>query len=234
MSLESCSFVLEIDRAIRPPRSLAEATPALFESLLDVFAPFELAYRTDGGDQVDIKRAMVGGLWPGEQRNGDDVLTRYSATGKEVVGELRDRLARTSPRQIWASAEVALCHRAPGTAAPAWYGRWQVGPGVYHELATVRFYWTDDDLREVDVTFPLAGYPLTSTQLTAQQSVVDGDGATAIANRELILPALARVRGALGLDPSQAQWSNHGEYGFHYPGDEAEIEQKWLPLLDAP
>jgi hypothetical protein len=232
VSFKSCSFVLEIDRTIRRPRPLAEATPALFESLLDTFAPFEIAYRVDGGHQVDIERAMVGGLWPGEQQQGGDVLTRCTPA-KEIVGELRDRLAGTSPQQIWASAEVALFHHAAQASRPAWHGRWRTSPTTYRELASVRFYWTDLDLREVEIAFPLSGYPLTSTRLTGSASIEEGDGATAVVNRELILPALARVRGALGLTAAQARWSTHGEYGFHYPDDEADIQQKWLPLLDA-
>lgn len=217
------------------PPEVATAVPAMFEALLDIFAPLDLTYRIDDGDFVRVARLdparafNAEPLWCDEELTRD-ALTRCSpALGTDVVAELCDRLAGARARTFYVSAEGALRHRAAGTAEAAWYGRWRTTH--LHELATVSFTWTADPLRGFELRCPLSGYPFTAVEPLVRGSLADGDPAIAAANREAMFPALCRVRAALGLDRGEVTWSNEGDYGALYRADRADIWKRWLPRL---
>ena len=214
-------------RGEAPP--FARTIPALFEALLDVFVPFDIALAIDDDFEriarIDPVRAFNHEpLWCDEELTREPLTRCKPESGADVVVELWERLAGRSIQTITLEAEGALLHR---TDVRAWYGRWCATE--LRPVATVRFAWPAHGF-----TFdcPHAGYPLTSTRLLAR-TIGDGDPAIAEENREAILPAFCRVREALGFDRDEVEWRNDGDYGRTYRDDRTDIWKRWLPRLRA-
>lgn len=235
MSLKTCSFDMDVPRGVSLPRPLAEGAPAVFEHLLEVFAPRVLWIQLDGRDVVELRRTDDGGTeevrWLDEEIRPGHVLTRCPpGPAADLVRELRVTLATRNPVSLFVSANGALRHQAPGTAAADWYGRWQLETGALLDLVDVRLQWTDD-MHGFELELPHSGYPLTTVQLRGDDSVDPGDPDAARANRGTILPVLAGIPGCLGLTADQVRWSNGGDYAPLFPGDAAELRGIWLPRL---
>lgn len=148
-----------------------------------------------------------------------------------LVWELRATLAARNPASLFISANGALRHRAPGTAAADWYGRWQLETGALLDLVEVRLQWTD--LHGFELELPHSGYPLTTVRLRGDDSVGPGDPEAARANRAAILPVLAGIPKCLGLAADEVVGSNGGDYAPLYPDDAIELRGIWLPRLRA-
>lgn len=237
MSLKTCSFDMDVPRRVSPGRPLAEGAPAVFEHLLEVFAPRTLWIQLDGRDVVELRRTDDAGAersrWSGEELRPGDLLTRCSpGPGADLVRELRAALAARNPTSLFIGANGALRHRAPGTAAADWYGHWQLETGALLDLVEIRLQWTDD-MHGFEFELPHSGYPLTSVLLRGDDSVGPGDPEAAHANRAAILPVLAGIPGCLGLTADQVRWSNGGDYAPLFPDDAADLRGVWLPRLRA-
>jgi hypothetical protein len=210
--------------------------PAVFEHLLEVFAPRVLWIQLDGRDIVELRRTDGGtedARWLDEEIRPGHVLTLCrQGPAVDLVRELRATLVARNPVSLFVSANGALRHRAPGTAAADWYGRWQLETGALLDLVDVRLQWTDD-MHGFELELPHSGYPLTTVQLRGDDSVDPGDPDAARTNRATILPVLAGIPGCLGLAADQVRWSNGGDYAPLFPGDAAELRGVWLPRLRA-
>jgi len=236
MSLKTCSFDMDVPRGVLLERPLAEAAPAVFERLLDIFAPRMLWIQLDGGDVVEFCRTEDGGAdgarWLDEEIRPGEVLTRCPpGPAASLLCELRATLAVRDPASLFIGANGALRHRAPGTAAADWYGRWQLETGALLDLVEVRLQWTD--LHGFEFELPHSGYPLTTVQLRGDGSVGPGDPEAAHTNRAAILPVLARIPECLGLAADEVVWSNGGDYAPLFPDDAIELRGIWLPRLRA-
>jgi hypothetical protein len=236
MSFKRCTLILDIDRAAGP--FLASKLPRLFEGAKDVFVPLSVSYAFDADSIASIARfreAAYGGdpLWQGEELAPGNPLSSCSPKiGRDLISELHEQFSDARHVLRWARAEGALLHVAGKSDAAAWYGRWMMRPTAIHEIFILRFNW-DEYEHQVEIAFPCSGYPLTSTCLL-ERSIGDGNAQLARQNRELLLPAFARVRDALGLTPAQARWHrDDDDYGFHYGADEAEIVNHWIPRMNA-
>ena len=218
-----------VDMQVRfdaPPPAFATAVPAMFEALADVFAPLDVTIHLD--DDTDriarIDPARVFGtvpLWCDEELTRE-ALTKCAPTlGTDVVAELYERLAGITPARFVVSAHGALLHRAAHTDAPAWYGRWRAAQLT--ELVTLHVQWSEDPWRGFIMKCPTGGYPFTPVRLTTTKAT-DGDPAIAAQNRALWLPALCRVRAALGFDREEVEWRVLGD---------AAARKDWLPRLRA-
>jgi hypothetical protein len=211
--------------------------PAVYEALLDVFAPLDVTLRIDDGDVETIARldpARVFGtmpLWCDEELARDALTKCKPALGVDVIAELYDRIARAGTvKSLYVSAQGPLFHRVPGTDAPAWYGRWRADS--LRELAIASFVWTAEPTRGFELRCPLSGYPFTSTRPLVRGSLADGDPAVAAENRARLFAALAGVRSAIGFDSHEVRWESEGDYGGLYPDDRREIWKRWLPTLN--
>lgn len=236
MSLKTCSFDMDVPGGVLLERPLAEAAPAVFERLLEIFAPRVLWIQLDGGDVVELRRTdgrgVEGTRWLDEETRSGEVLTRCPpGPAAGLVCELRATLAARNPASLFISANGALRHRVPGTSAADWYGRWQLETGALHDLVEVRLQWTD--LHSFELELPHSGYPLTTVQLRGDDSVGPGDPEAARANRAAILPVLAGIPGCLGLAADQVRWSNGGDYAPLFPDDAADLRGVWLARLRA-
>lgn len=236
MSLQTCSFDMDVPRSVSPRRPLAEGAPAVFERLLEVFAPRSLWVQLDGRDVVELRRTDADAeqaRWFGEEIVPGEPLTRCPpGPAADLVRELRATLATRNPASLFIGANGALRHRASGTAEEGWYGRWQLETGALLDLLEVRLQWTED-MHGFELELPHSGYPLTTVRLCSDGSVGAGDLDAARANRAAILPVLAEVPGCLGLTADQVRWSNGGDYGPLFPDDAAELRGVWLPRLRA-
>jgi len=236
MSLKSCSFDMDVPRGVLLERPLAETAPAVFEHLLEVFAPRVLWIQVDGDDVVELRRTdggTEGARWLDEEIHAGEVLTRcLPGPAAGLVHELRATRAGRDPASLFIGANGALHHRAPGTAAAGWYGRWQLDTGALLDLVEVRLQWTD--LHGFELELPHSGYPLTTVQLRGDDSVGPGDPDAARANRATILPVLAGIPGCLGLAAEEVVWSNSGDYAPLFPDDAVELRGVWLPRLRPP
>lgn len=237
MSLKSCSFDMDVPLTAVPRRPIAEGAAAVFEHLLEVFAPRVLWIQLDGRDVVELRRTHDGGTgearWFAEEIRPGEMLTRCPpGPAADLVRELRATLAARNPASLFIGANGALRHRAPGTAAADWYGRWQLETGALLDLVEVRLQWTEDT-HAFELELPHSGYPLTTVQLRGDDSVGPGDPEVARANRAAILPVLAAIPGCLGLAADQVRWSNGGDYAPLFPDDAAELRGVWLPRLRA-
>lgn len=80
MSLKTCSFDMDVPRGVLLERPLAEGAPAVFENLLEVFAPRMLWIQLDSRDVAEIRRTDDGGTdearWLDEEIRPGEVLTR--------------------------------------------------------------------------------------------------------------------------------------------------------------
>jgi len=174
-----------------PPPAFATAVAAMFEALLDVFAPLDVTV----GDDLQISRVDpvrtfgTTPLWCDEELTRGP-LTRCKPTlGTDVVAELYARAIGTS--SVIARGAIRL--------EDGWYGRWC--SGALHDVVVVRFAWPAGFALEL----PLRGYPFTAIRPLAKR-LDRGDRAVAAAHRALWLPALCRVREALGLDRDEVRW----------------------------
>ena len=207
-----------------PPPVFATAVPAMFEALLDVFAPLDVLVEVDDDfyrvSRIDPVRVFATEpLWCDEELTRD-ALTRCPPTlGTDVVAELHERLAGIAPTMFYVAAKGAVHHRVEGTDAPAWYGRWR-GAGLA-DLVTIKFRWAML-WRGFEVQ-SLGGYPFAPVRPLVNR-FADGDAAIATQNRALWLPALANVRAALGFDREEVEWRIEGD-------GSAEIRKDWLPHL---
>jgi hypothetical protein len=219
-----------------PPPAFATAVPAMFEALLDVFAPLSVALAIDDDLSIRIERLDEERRYGSQPLWCDEELTRHPLTsckpdlGADVIAELYDRLANTTPKWLYVSAQGALRHVSAGTTTPAWYGHWRMDQTL-RELATVSFTWTRDPLREFDMYCPLSGYPFTATKPLHRPELGNGDFQLARQNRELLMPALCRVREALGFDREEVYWHIDGH--SYEKRDFIDLQTRWLPVLSA-
>lgn len=235
MSLKTCSFDMDAPLGEVPQRPIAEGAAAVFEHLLEVFAPRDLRVQLDGRDVVQLHRTEDSGndqvRWLDEEIRPGQMLTRCPpGPAADLVRELRATLAAFNPASLYVGANGALRHRAPGTAEADWYGRWQLETGVLLDLLEVRLQWTDD-MHAFEFELPHSGYPLTTLQLRGDDSVDPGDLDVARANRAAILPVLMAIPRCLGLTAEQVEWSNGGDYARLFPDDAAELRGVWLTRL---
>lgn len=224
---KSYLFVMRMLRQPQPP--LGEAVPALFESLLSLFAPRRFVFAIDHGELRYLTRGERG-HWNGEEITGESLTECPPGEARELIEELRDELAKAKPAQLWVGAEGALYHHAPNTPAPAWYGRWRLQRSL-SELIEPSFSWTEE-AQAVEVRLPLSGYPLTSIKLRGRPEgdrVLDeGDAKAAAANRALIVDALSRIPAVLGLGRDDVRWELHGDthvLAARYPKDAAAVRE---------
>jgi hypothetical protein len=89
------------------------------------------------------------------------------------------------------------------------------------ELIEIRLTSIDGQLHELEIVFPLIGYPLTSSRLKGDR-VIRGDRSAAKANREAIIPLFAGLRPVIGLPPGR--WNVEGEVYFDRPADYEDIK----------
>jgi hypothetical protein len=237
MSLKTCSFDMDVPRGVSLQRPIAEGAAAVFERLLEVFAPRVLWIQFDGHGPVELSRTDDGDTeqarWLGEEIRAGNVLTRCPlGPAADLVRELRGRLAAGNYASLFVSANGALRHRAPGTAEADWYGHWQLETGALLDLVEIRLQWTED-MHGFELELPHSGYPLTTLQLRGDGSVGPGDPDAARGNRTTIMPVLAAIPGCLGLASDQVRWSNGGDYAPLFPDDAAELRGVWLPRLRA-
>src|SRR5258705_5678213 len=105
MSLKSCSFDMDVPLTAVPRRSIAEGAAAVFEHLLEVFAPRVLWIQLDGRDVVELRRADDGDTeearWLDEEIRPGEVLTRCPpGPAADLVRELRATLAARNPASL--------------------------------------------------------------------------------------------------------------------------------------
>jgi hypothetical protein len=217
-------------RMLRPPQSpLAQAVPAMFDSLLSLFAPRRFVFAIDHRELRYLTRGERG-HWNGEEITGESLTECPPGEARELIDELRDELTKANPTHVWVGAEGALYHHAPNTPAPAWYGRWRLQRSL-SELIEPSFAWTEEE-QAVEVRLPLAGYPLTSIKLRGRPEgdrvIDDGDAGAAASNRSLIADALSRLPAALGLARDDVRWELHGDTNVlaaRYPTDAAAVRE---------
>jgi hypothetical protein len=201
-----CSFITPIDADVH-----ARDLPKLLHVLRPVFARCKVSYQL--GDAA-IERLHA------SERSFDEIWTNTSGPEKNVVSDFEHAVAGRDDTTVWMNALGPLLHRAPGTTAPRWYGHWRMDRG-FHELQ-LRLTSIDGQLHELEVWFPLVGYPLTPLRL-AGTGLVEGDAAAASANREAIVPLIAPLRAALGLPPGS--WTVEGGFAFDFPAERDEMER---------
>jgi hypothetical protein len=241
MGLKPCYWVMDIPLNAQPQRALSEAIPALFERwLADFFAP-RVIYLTleDVATHSLAQNSSVAWegtppLWQGETLREDQPLTHCDPAGSQsLLSELREMLAAHPPTKLHLYAEGALYHQAQGELTPHWYGRWYTfPPPMLTELVVIRLEW-NNERRNLELSFPHSGYPLTSAALLTSAQLGSGDPAMAAANRARIMPALAVTPFCFGLDRAAVRWSNDGDYSGLYPEDAAALRQQWLPKLQS-
>jgi hypothetical protein len=207
----------------------------MFEALLEVFAPREIAMWIDGAetvvDRIDRDRSYGDDpLWLGEEVTGDALTGCPPGPARQLIGEARTALAGKLPDKLLVRATGALLHQAPWTPRPGWFGRWRVDHPALHEVVVVR-YERSAARHVLELSLPLSGYPLTSSRLTGESRIDPGDPASAAVNRANIVPVVARVRDALGYAAADVEWSNGGDYHALYPADRADLDKVWLPAL---
>jgi hypothetical protein len=210
--LHVCSFITPIDSDVR-----ARDLPNLLRVLRPVFAPCELSYKFGDAaiETLHASERPTDALWTGEVKT-DERLTAYMPGAEEkVVADFESAVADRDDTTVWMNVIGPLFHRAPGTATSRWYGHWRIDGGV-HELVELRLTAIDAQLHELELLFPLIGYPLTASRLEDDR-VVEGDTDAAKANREAIVPLIAQLRTAIGLSPGN--WNIDGEFDFDYPSD---------------
>lgn len=227
--MKSLSLNLGIAYSLSRPEAASQWPKKIFETLGSVFVPRHVLIVRDGKDEPTLERLASTKyqnktLWAGEEIL-DDVLTHFTP-GDSLLDELDARLTGAGTLEL--TAHGALRHRAPGTAAPAFYGRWRHAAWL-ETFAKVYFTWSDQQ-RELEIAFPLGGYPLTRSRLTSEE-IVDGDVEVARENALAIINVLGRLRHALGLAENEATWSQSGDYSSWYPDDADACERIWLPKL---
>lgn len=226
--MKSCLLVLDI--ATAPSKNIIrEGAPRLLEALKEVFVPCAIHARLDDVP-LTLERTKSGvyhgePLWSGEEITGSQ-LTHFNPNGDNLVSQLRTALSSANASAFQLTASGALFHRAPGTSSPAWYARWRT-PTSLEDAWTVGFTW-DADVKEVEVRFPLGGYPLTSSQLGADR-IEDGDADAAVENRAGIFSELAQLPAVLGL--TRSAWTAEGDFQRWFPEDAAAIRNNWIAQL---
>lgn len=221
------SFFLDMQvRFDAPPPAFATAIPAMFEALADVFAPLDVTIHADDDEdrvaRIDPARVFnTVPLWCDEELTREALTRCPPALGTDVIADLYVRLANIAPASFSINAHGALFHRPAHAEAPGWYGRWRAAELT--ELVSVHFQWTTDPWRGFVIKCPAGGYPFTPVRLTTTKAGA-GDPAIAAQNRALWLPALARVRAALGFDREEVEWRVLGD---------AAARKDWLPHLRA-
>ena len=216
--LHVCSFITPVDADVR-----ARDLPKLLHVLRPVLAPCDLSYKFGDEQIVSLYASprFADEQWTGEVKT-DERLTAYTPGAEEkVVTEFARAVAGRGDTTVWMNVRGPLFHRAPATTTPRWYGHWRLDAGV-HELVELRITAIDGQLHELELLFPLIGYPLTATRLDDDR-VVEGDATAAKANREAIVPLIPKLRAAIGLPPGS--WTVDGEFDFDYPDDYAEIKR---------
>jgi hypothetical protein len=229
---DRATFQMQI-KSERLGRPIADALPAMFECVGDVLAPLQITYRLEGKEELDRLGGSALGLWPGEEASDGDPITRIvTPRSAGLVAELREALAGAPARAVYASGTCAVRCYAHAGASPAWQARWRYGKTGFYELATLA-YMRDEYEHHVQIEFPAEGYPLTPVRPSIDRIEQDGDSAIAAQNRALILPALGRVRGALGLAPGDVRWTEQSDISHRFPELFEEIEKTWMPKIEA-
>jgi hypothetical protein len=230
--MKGLSLNLGIRRSVSRPEAASQWPRKIFETLGGIFVLRMVLLRCDGRDQPNLVRLASTShrgdpLWAGEEIL-DDVLTHFTPGDDALISELGSRV--TGSQTIELTAHGALLHRASGTAAPAFYGRWRHTSWL-ETFVTVYFTWNEHE-RELEIAFPLGGYPLTSSRFVGDE-LQDGDGEAARENARSIVDELAKLRRALALAPDEVTWTQFGDYKVWYPEDAEACERIWLPKLRA-
>jgi hypothetical protein len=239
MGLNHLSFDMDAVPGVEPRQPLFVGATEVFRRLLDVFSPRAFLVSFDDFPAFRLERMAAGHEqsetppWFDEEAVVGEILTRCSAgPTAELISALGDRLSRQPLTELLIVAEGPLLHQAPD-GDTAWYGRWKVfDPPVLLELVRVQLEWSRE-AHAFALTLPFEGYPMTSTRLRADGGVGDADAAVAFANRAAIIPVLRRVPDALGLEPTEVEWTDGGDWDYRYPEDAHEIRDVWLPRLRA-
>jgi hypothetical protein len=241
MGFKLCFLVMNVRPEAQPRRALCEAIPNLLERWqAEFFSPRALHLWLDGGEAIELTRfdaarsVRTQPLWQDEVVEDGQSLTRCSpAQGSSLIAEAAALLTERQPRTLYLSAEGALHHRAAGDTQPHWYGRWVITePPTLSELIKIRIEWTEER-RNLELSFHLSGYPLTSVTPLPSGNLGAGDSKIAAANRALIIPALAYAPLSFGLAPGEVRWIDDGDYAGLYPEDAASLREHWLPRLES-
>lgn len=242
MALETISVAMTVHRDATIALAQPEIARRLFhEWLPPIFRPFEA--RGLVGDRVveastPLSRTIWRGvpLWPGETVAEPFPLS-YIALGAEVAPH---SLTGFVPDGVgaWECALVgALRHRPPIPAArDGWYGRivWtepDVAEGRLIHIARVAIEFSSTQ-RVVGISFPFAGYPLTShaPRLGADSRILPAAAPQAVAeNRAALLPAIAHARTLLGLEPGAVTWTINAEEALLAP--DRQVLAEWQGSL---
>jgi hypothetical protein len=213
-----CSFITPIDADVH-----ACDLPKLLHVLRPVFAPCKLSYQLGDAEIVPLHASARRSdpLWTGEAKTTEHLTVYTPGPEEKVLSDFERAVAGRDDTTVWMNTIGPLFHRASDTTTPRWYGHWQMDNGL-HELVQVRLTSIDGQLHELEVLFPLIGYPLTASRLEGDR-VVRGDPAAAKANREAIIPLIAPLRAAIGLPPGS--WNVDGEFDFDRPDDYEDIKR---------
>lgn len=178
---------MRVHDGVMPPRA---SSAAILEALHDVFAPLDVMVGDARTARLDPARVFgTTPLWCDEELTRGP-LTRCAPTlGTDVIAEL-------------VASQVGLASIAARGAVrltDGWYGRWC--RGELHDIVEVRFAWPAG----FELRLPLRGFPFAAIRPLAKRLEI-GDPALAAAHRALWLPALCRVRDAIGLDRDEVRW----------------------------
>lgn len=179
---------MRVNDGVPPP---VGGAAAVLEALLDVFAPLDVLV----GDELRVARLDpvrtfgTTPLWCDEELTRGPLTRCRPTLGTDVVAELVER----------AIGHAAIVARGAIRLEDGWYGRWC--SGELRDVVEVRFAWPAGFSLEL----PLRGYPFTAVRPLAKRLEI-GDRGVAAAHRARWLPALCKVRGALGLDREEVRW----------------------------
>jgi len=161
-------------------------------------------------------------MWEGETKPSGFLTSYTTGAERHLVRDCAPAVRAYDGDKFWFSAIGPVRHRAPDTDEAAWYGRWQTSNGGLYELMHVRAEFGAFPISELEVIFPLLGYPLTTSRLEGDR-VVAGDPQAAEFNREALLSLLAQVPAAMG---QASTWNVAGEASFDYPDDIARVKAR--------
>ena len=205
MSLQPLSLFL----TGAPSGGVADAVASL-PQLLRTFADSWFRVRAVSYDLGEGHGAIgawdVATPWRDEVRAPGDVLSVCTNRDEEaIIHGLADRIAATamgpsSRLEIELRGAVAIVD----ASGVCWSARWWPD-GTAYPLTTLRFVFTAE-AADMIVTWPVAGFPLSSTHLE-EERVTAGDPHSAWRQRCWTLPAVSVASTMLGMLPASVRWS---------------------------
>jgi hypothetical protein len=111
-------------------------------------------------------------LWTGEVKTTGHLTAYTPGAEEQVLADFERAVAGRDDTTVWMNALGRLLHRAPGTTTPRWYGHWQMDDG-FHELVEIRLSSVDGGVHELEVLFPVIGYPAATAanRISGQRSI---------------------------------------------------------------